>query len=52
MGPDEVFERNDAVDKSCVEALGSPLSLPYLLEEAAPALAADGDPSTEVPALG
>jgi hypothetical protein len=41
-------------DVSAALGFGSPLSLPYLLDEAVPALAAaaDGDPSTVVPALG
>ncbi|SNR82524.1 iron complex transport system substrate-binding protein [Geodermatophilus saharensis] len=41
-------------DVSAALGFGSPLSLPYLLDEVVPALAAagDGDPSTEVPALG
>ncbi len=41
-------------DVSAALGFGSPLSLPYLLDEAVPALAAaaDGDPSTAVPALG
>jgi len=41
-------------DVSAALGFGSPLSLPYLLEEVVPALAAaaDGDPSTAVPTLG
>ncbi|MGY1609608.1 MULTISPECIES: ABC transporter substrate-binding protein [unclassified Geodermatophilus] len=41
-------------DVSAALGFGSPLSLPYLLDEVVPALAAaaDGDPSTAVPALG
>ncbi|MGY1760896.1 ABC transporter substrate-binding protein [Geodermatophilus sp. SYSU D00779] len=41
-------------DVSAALGFGSPLSLPYLLDEAVPALAAaaDGDPSTVVPTLG
>ncbi len=40
-------------DVSAALGFGSPLSLPYLLDEAVPALAAaDGDPSTVVPAIG
>ena len=41
-------------DVSAALGFGSPLSLPYLLDQAVPALAAaaDGDPSTVVPALG
>ncbi|WP_216870853.1 ABC transporter substrate-binding protein [Modestobacter excelsi] len=39
---------------SAALGFGSPLSLPYLLDEVVPALAAaaDGDPATTVPALG
>jgi iron complex transport system substrate-binding protein len=39
---------------SAALGFGSPLSLPYLVEEVVPALAAaaDGDPSSAVPALG
>jgi iron complex transport system substrate-binding protein len=39
---------------SAALGFGSPLSLPYLLDEVVPALAAaaDGDPATQVPALG
>jgi iron complex transport system substrate-binding protein len=41
-------------DVSAALGFGSPLSLPYLLDEVVPALAAaaDGDPSTAVAALG
>ncbi|MGY1780973.1 iron-siderophore ABC transporter substrate-binding protein [Geodermatophilus sp. SYSU D01036] len=41
-------------DVSAALGFGSPLSLPYLLDEVVPALAAaaDGDPSTAVPVLG
>ncbi|SFO78405.1 iron complex transport system substrate-binding protein [Geodermatophilus dictyosporus] len=41
-------------DVSAALGFGSPLSLPYLLDEVVPALAAaaDGDPATAVPALG
>jgi iron complex transport system substrate-binding protein len=41
-------------DVSAALGFGSPLSLPYLLDEVVPALAAasDGDPSTTVAALG
>ena len=41
-------------DVSAALGFGSPLSLPFLLDEVVPALAAaaDGDPSTAVPALG
>jgi iron complex transport system substrate-binding protein len=41
-------------DVSAALGFGSPLSLPYLLDEVVPALAAaaDGDPSTAVPTLG
>ena len=39
---------------SAALGFGSPLSLPFLLDEVVPALAAaaDGDPATEVPAVG
>ena len=39
---------------SAALGFGSPLSLPFLLDEVVPALAAaaDGDPATEVPAIG
>ena len=39
---------------SAALGFGSPLSLPFLLDEVVPALAAadDGDPATAVPALG
>jgi iron complex transport system substrate-binding protein len=41
-------------DVSAALGFGSPLSLPFLLDEVVPALAAaaDGDPATAVPALG
>ncbi|MGY1831098.1 ABC transporter substrate-binding protein [Geodermatophilus sp. SYSU D01180] len=41
-------------DVSAALGFGSPLSLPYLLDEVVPSLAAaaDGDPSTTVPVLG
>ncbi|MGX5653682.1 iron-siderophore ABC transporter substrate-binding protein [Geodermatophilus nigrescens] len=41
-------------DVSAALGFGSPLSLPYLVDEVVPALAAaaDGDPATEVPVLG
>ncbi|MGY1795378.1 ABC transporter substrate-binding protein [Geodermatophilus sp. SYSU D00525] len=41
-------------DVSAALGFGSPLSLPFLLDEVVPALAAaaDGDPSTTVPVLG
>ncbi|MGY1651184.1 ABC transporter substrate-binding protein [Geodermatophilus sp. SYSU D01119] len=41
-------------DVSAALGFGSPLSLPYLIDEVVPALAAaaDGDPATEVPVLG
>lgn len=43
-----------AGDVSAALGFGSPLSLPFLLDEVVPALAAaaDGDPATAVPALG
>ncbi|WP_336028502.1 iron-siderophore ABC transporter substrate-binding protein [Geodermatophilus sp. FMUSA9-8] len=41
-------------DVSAALGFGSPLSLPYLVDEVVPAMAAaaDGDPATEVPVLG